>query len=59
MLDLRIGYSLEENRAEANITPEKLSPDQRCAYIQVLEDALKALRDEAALDNLEVGVDEK
>lgn len=58
MLDLRIGYSLEENKTEANITPEHLTPDQRDSYIQVLEDALKALRTETAHDNLEVEVDE-
>lgn len=49
MLDLRIGYSLEENKAEANITPENLTPDQRDTYIQVLEDALRVLKADAIL----------
>lgn len=55
MLDLRIGYSLEENQAETNITPKTLSREQRDTYIQVLEDALKALQAETALDNLDAG----
>ena len=49
MLDLRIGYILEENKTEANITPEHLTPDQRDSYIQVLEDALRVLKADVIL----------
>ena len=54
-LDLRIGYSLEENQAEANITPECLPPDQRNMYIRMLEDALRKLKSEVLPSGLSCG----
>jgi len=44
VLDQRMGYSVNANKVEANITPENLTPEQRGAYIQVLENALRDLQ---------------
>jgi hypothetical protein len=44
VLDLRMGYSVEGNKVETNITPENLTSEQKSAYIQVLENALKNFR---------------
>lgn len=44
VLDLRMGYSVEENKVEANITPENLTSEQKSVYIQVLENALRDLQ---------------
>lgn len=44
VLDLRMGYSVNANKVEANITPENLTSEQKSAYIQVLEDTLKDLQ---------------
>ena len=39
ILDLRMGYSVEENHVEVNITPENLTVEQAAIYQQLLNDA--------------------